>query len=90
MKRQPAYAWAASKKVTVRPTGSLPGRWQRAVQEETLPLVDALQAMQRHVVSELADDQVGQQTWPRQPLGNGHRRLGRRDHHLAGVRELAR
>src|SRR5262245_65238551 len=30
--------------------------------------------MQRHVVRELADDQVGQQAGPRQALVDGHRR----------------
>jgi hypothetical protein len=46
--------------------------------------------MQRHMVGVLADDQVRQQARPRQPLGDRHRRLGRRDHHLATVQWLAR
>ena len=66
-------------------TGRQPVAQRRAVQEQTLPLVDAFQAMQRQVIDVLADDQVGQQARPRQSLGNRHRRLGRGDHHLAGV-----
>ena len=57
------------------------------MQEETLALVDPLQAMQRQVIDALADDQVGQQARPRQTLGDGHRRLGRGDHHLTGIRD---
>jgi len=57
------------------------------VQEEPLPLVGALQPVQRHVVGVLADDQVRQQARPWQSLGDRHCRLRRGDHHLAGVRD---
>ena len=60
------------------------------MQEQTLPLIDPLQAMQRQVIGMFADDQVSQEARPRQSLGDRHGRLGRDDYHLTGVQELAR
>jgi hypothetical protein len=70
--------------------GAQPVTERGAVQEVALSLINPLQPVQRQVVGVLADDQVSQQSRPRQALGNRHRRLGRRDHHLARFQRRAR
>jgi RNA polymerase sigma factor (sigma-70 family) len=92
--QRPRLEHAAHHQVVQRPqqVGSRrqPVRQRGAVQEDALPLVDPLQAMQRQVIDARADDQVSQQARPRQPLGDRHRWLGRGDHHGTRVQELAR